>query len=153
MPAGFSAPRMRAGSPDMWTSDNISVGMLTSSNAVAISSSVVVNGCPACGLRTVSVLPRRLANWNMFQKSVTPDGREPRLRCVDTAVLARVNGSAPPDVPLSDIDLGSWKFWVADDDLRDGAFATLRREAPVSFHAPLETPGVQEGPGHWAITR
>ena len=56
-------------------------------------------------------------------------------------------------MPLSDIDLGSWKFWVADDDLRDGAFATLRREAPISFHAPLETPGVQEGPGHWAITR
>ena len=29
-----SSPRMSAGSPDMWTSDSISVGMLTSSNAV-----------------------------------------------------------------------------------------------------------------------
>ncbi len=40
----------------------------------------------------------------------------------------------PPTVPLSDIDLGSWEFWGLDDDVRDGAFATLRREAPVSFH-------------------
>jgi len=56
-------------------------------------------------------------------------------------------------VPLTDIDLGDWSFWVQDDDLRDGAFATLRREAPVSFHPALETPGVQEGPGHWAVTR
>ena len=39
-----------------------------------------------------------------------------------------------PDVPLSDIDLGSWDFWARDDDVRDGAFATLRREAPVSWH-------------------
>ena len=38
------------------------------------------------------------------------------------------------------IDLGSWEFWVKDDDLRDGAFATLRREAPISFHHPLDTP-------------
>ncbi len=72
---------------------------------------------------------------------------------MDIAALTRRNGSAPPDVPLSDIDLGSWKFWIQDDDLRDGAFATLRREAPISFHAPLETPGVEEGAGHWAITR
>ena len=64
-----------------------------------------------------------------------------------------MNGTAPPDVPLSDIDLGAWKFWVLDDDLRDGAFATLRREAPISFHMPLETPGVDGGPGHWALTR
>ena len=87
----------------------------------------------------------------MFQKSVTAAGPEPTLG--DVGIAARVNGTAPPDVPLSDIDLGSWKFWVQDDDLRDGAFATLRREAPVSFHPPLETPGVQEGPGHWALTR
>ena len=67
--------------------------------------------------------------------------------------LVRVNGAPPPEVPLSEIDLGSWKFWVQSDDFRDGAFATLRREAPVSFHLPLETPGVQKGPGHWVITR
>src|SRR6185312_14599035 len=26
-------------------------------------------------------------------------------------------------------------------------------EAPISFHQPLETPGVEPGPGHWALTR
>ena len=87
-----------------------------------------------------SVLSRRIANWNMFQKSMTAAGPEPTLG--DVGIAARMNGSAPPDVRLSDIDLGSWKFWVQDDDLRDGAFSTLRREAPISFHPPLETPGV-----------
>ena len=52
----------------------------------------------------------------------------------DVGIATRVNGTAPPDVPLSDIDLGSVKFWSLDDDIRDGAFTTLRREAPVSFH-------------------
>jgi len=87
----------------------------------------------------------------MFQKSMTPAEPEPTLG--DVGIAARVNGTAPPDVPLSNIDLGAWEFWVKDDDLRDGAFATLRREAPISFHPPLETPGVQEGLGHWAVTR
>lgn len=49
-------------------------------------------------------------------------------------IAPRVNGAAPPDVPLSEINLGSWDFWALDDDIRDGAFATLRREAPISFH-------------------
>ncbi len=84
------------------------------------------------------------------QKSSTHRRREPRLDNV--GIATRVNGTAPPDVPLSDIDLGDWKFWTLDDDLRDGAFATLRREAPISFHLPLVVPGVEEGPGHWALT-
>ena len=48
-------------------------------------------------------------------------------------IATRVNGTAPPEVPLADIDLGTWDFWALDDDLRDGAFATLRRENPISF--------------------
>ena len=79
----------------------------------------------------------------MFQKSVTGGGQEPTLGVV--GIATRVNGTAPPDVPLADIDLGEWKFWVQDDDLRDGAFATLRREAPISFHEPLDTPGGNAG--------
>jgi methyl-branched lipid omega-hydroxylase len=43
------------------------------------------------------------------------------------SIATRVNGVAPPEVPVSDIDLGSWEFWLQDDDVRDGAFATLRR--------------------------
>ena len=48
-------------------------------------------------------------------------------------IATRANGTAPPEVPLADIDLGAWDFWALDDDQRDGAFTTLRREAPISF--------------------
>ncbi|ADT99267.1 MULTISPECIES: cytochrome P450 [Mycolicibacterium] len=65
----------------------------------------------------------------------------------------RRNGIAPPEVPLADIDLGSWEFWGLDDDFRDGAFATLRREAPVSFHRAYITDEDAEVAGHWALTR
>jgi cytochrome P450 len=64
-----------------------------------------------------------------------------------------VNGSAPPDVPRSEINLGSWDFWALDDDLREGAFATLRREAPVSWHPEFIQDGFEGGRGHWAVTR
>jgi cytochrome P450 len=64
-----------------------------------------------------------------------------------------VNGTAPPEVPLADVDLGSLDFWALDDDLRDGTFATLRREAPISFWAEPVMPGFEEGPGHWALTK
>jgi methyl-branched lipid omega-hydroxylase len=87
----------------------------------------------------------------MFQKSVTAAGLQPTLG--DVGIATRVNGLAPPDVPLSDIDLGDWKFWSLDDDLRDGAFATLRREAPISFHPALESPATDDHVGHWALTR
>ena len=80
----------------------------------------------------------------MFQKSVTAAWPEPTLG--EVGIATRVNGTAPPDVPLSDIDLGAWKFWVLDDDLRDGAFATLRREAPISFHSRSRHPGWREVP-------
>jgi len=68
-------------------------------------------------------------------------------------IATRVNGTAPPEVPLADIDISTWDFWALDDDLRDGAFATLRREAPISFwHEPVQ-PGFEEGKGHWALTK
>ena len=69
------------------------------------------------------------------------------------AIATCRNGAAPPDVPLADIDLGDWRFWQRDEQWRDGAFATLRREAPISFHRPLRGGGVDPGPGHWALTR
>ncbi|WP_375481917.1 cytochrome P450 [uncultured Mycobacterium sp.] len=68
-------------------------------------------------------------------------------------IATRLNGAAPPKVPLADIDLSSWDFWGLDDDVRDGAFATLRREAPISFWAEPVQPGFEEGPGHWAFTK
>jgi methyl-branched lipid omega-hydroxylase len=68
-------------------------------------------------------------------------------------IATRVNGAAPPEVPLAGIDLSSWDFWARDDDLRDGAFATLRREAPISFWAEPVQPGFEAGAGHWALTK
>ena len=64
-----------------------------------------------------------------------------------------VNGEAPPEVALSDIDMGSLGFWARDDTFRDGAFATLRREAPIVFVKEIEFDGFQAGPGHWALMR
>jgi cytochrome P450 len=68
-------------------------------------------------------------------------------------IAPRKNGTPPPDVPLADADLGSMEFWDQDDDRRDGAFATLRREAPISFFPTPELPGFSAGAGHWALTR
>jgi methyl-branched lipid omega-hydroxylase len=39
-----------------------------------------------------------------------------------------------------------------DDDLRDGVFATLRREAPIAFFEVVEFAGFAPGAGHWALT-
>jgi hypothetical protein len=70
--------------------------------------------------------------------------------------VTRVNGTPPPDIALADADLGSWDFWGLDDDVRDGAFATLRREAPVRFFEAFMAEGPDgdtEVAGHWALTR
>jgi methyl-branched lipid omega-hydroxylase len=68
-------------------------------------------------------------------------------------IATRVNGAPPLDVPLDEIDLASWDFWDLDDEYRDGAFATLRREAPISFWREPVSEGFDEGPGHWALTK
>lgn len=70
-----------------------------------------------------------------------------------SGIARRENGVPPPDVPLADVDLGSLDFWELDDDVRDGAFATLRREAPIAFFDAPEFPGFTSGAGHWALTR
>lgn len=72
---------------------------------------------------------------------------------ISTGLPARRNGAEPPSVPLSEINLGSWDFWALDDDVRDGAFATLRREAPVSHQPEFVQDGFEPGRGHWAVTR
>jgi cytochrome P450 len=78
---------------------------------------------------------------------------EPRTAAVvDAAIAPRENGAPPPRVALEDVDLGNFEFWALDDDLRDGAFATLRRESPLSFHDTPEFAGFDTGAGHWALT-
>jgi cytochrome P450 len=72
---------------------------------------------------------------------------------LETGIPTRENGAPPPDVPFAEIELGSLDFWGRGDDFRDGAFATLRREAPISFWPAIETEGFTAGNGHWALTK
>src|SRR4051812_48825482 len=74
-------------------------------------------------------------------------------RLPDVGIATRVNGAAPADVPLSDIDLSSWDFWGLDDDIRDGAFATLRGGARVSSHESFIGEEFTPGAGHGVLTR
>ena len=68
-------------------------------------------------------------------------------------IATHVNGQAPPHVPLEDINLGTLEFWARDDSFRDGAFATLRDEAPIKFFREIEFEGFEAGAGHWALTK
>ncbi|MBI3216863.1 MAG: cytochrome P450 [Mycobacterium sp.] len=70
-----------------------------------------------------------------------------------TGIAPRTNGEPPPQVPLSEVTMDNWEFWSRNDDFRDGAFATLRREAPITFFEEARFEGVEPGPGHWALTR
>jgi methyl-branched lipid omega-hydroxylase len=74
------------------------------------------------------------------------------MTTIESEIAQRENGTPPPEVPLSEIDLGSLKFWGWDDDRRDGAFVTLRREAPIKFFEAPVVKGFDAGPGHWALT-
>jgi cytochrome P450 len=58
------------------------------------------------------------------------------------------------DLAVGDIKLGDIEQWMRPD--REGIFAKLRAERPVSFHEePVPPPEVNfpQGPGFWAITR
>jgi methyl-branched lipid omega-hydroxylase len=70
-----------------------------------------------------------------------------------TGISTRVNGAPPPEIPLADIHLESLEFWSLDDDVRDAAFATLRREAPISFWPAIQMEGFESGSGYWALTK
>jgi cytochrome P450 len=74
-------------------------------------------------------------------------------RAAPAGIATRVNGQPPPHIPLEDINLGRLKFWSRDDSIRDGAFATLRREAPITFFQEIEFEGFERGPGHWALMK
>ena len=52
------------------------------------------------------------------------------MTTIDSGITHRENGTPPPEVPLQRYRPGLTQFWSWDDDRRDGAFVTLRREAP-----------------------
>lgn len=61
-----------------------------------------------------------------------------------------------PHKRQTDVDISSISFWSRGLEERDRAFARLRAEAPVSWHPPLETPGLPKRSreaGFWAVTR
>ncbi len=60
-----------------------------------------------------------------------------------------------PRVPLDEIDLSDPEFWLKDRAYRDGAFKTLRDEAPFAFFEErvIENAPFPPGPGYRAITR
>jgi cytochrome P450 len=58
------------------------------------------------------------------------------------------------DLAVDEIRLGDIEQWMRPD--REGIFAKLRAEAPVSFHEEPEPPpevDFAKGPGFWALTR
>ncbi|HAP74541.1 MAG TPA: cytochrome P450 [Acidimicrobiaceae bacterium] len=60
----------------------------------------------------------------------------------------------PADVALGSFDLSDPAFWTAPRDVREGAFATLRREQPVAWFDEWEFEGnpFPKGPGYWALS-
>ena len=85
-------------------------------------------------------------------ETITTAGEETLLSS-PMGIASRVNGQLPPEMALDDINLGTFEFWGMDDSLRDGAFTTLRREAPIKFFHEVEFEGIEAGPGHWALTK
>jgi cytochrome P450 len=54
---------------------------------------------------------------------------------------------------VDEIDLSSPDFWTLPPEEREGGFATLREERPISFHEEFEVDFLPRGPGYWALTR
>jgi cytochrome P450 len=55
------------------------------------------------------------------------------------------------ELALDEIRLGAPETWLRPD--REGLFAKLRAERPVSFHEEAEIPNFPRGPGFWSLTR
>ena len=55
------------------------------------------------------------------------------------------------DLSVDEIQLGQFETWARPD--REGLFARLRAERPISFHEEGEFPGVPKGPGFWSAVR
>lgn len=54
---------------------------------------------------------------------------------------------------VDEICLSDPEFWVRPLEEREGAFATLREERPVSFHEEWDFEIVPKGPGYWSLAR
>ena len=57
------------------------------------------------------------------------------------------------DLAVDDIDLSDPLFWARPEEEREGAFATLRAERPISFHEERDYVVFPQGPGYYALSR
>jgi methyl-branched lipid omega-hydroxylase len=57
------------------------------------------------------------------------------------------------NLKAEDIDLSNPLFWALPLEDREGAFATLRAERPVSFHNEPELAILPRGPGYWSFVK
>jgi methyl-branched lipid omega-hydroxylase len=56
-------------------------------------------------------------------------------------------------IPVDQIWLADPAFWARPLEEREGAFQTLRRERPISWHEEPDIVVLPRGPGFWAVTR
>jgi cytochrome P450 len=54
---------------------------------------------------------------------------------------------------VDEIQLSDPLFWQRPMEEREGAFAALRRERPVSFHEEPDVVILPRGPGYWSVTK
>ena len=89
----------------------------------------------------------------MLEEKDDGNGLMKAFACGPTTLLSYKGLMTTPQTMLSvdEIKLSDPAFWLRDD--RDGCFAKLRAERPVSWHEELEYPGIPKGPGFWAVTR
>lgn len=52
-----------------------------------------------------------------------------------------------------EVDLSSFELWAAPEEVREAAFALLRRERPVARFEEYPYGDFPAGPGYWALTR
>jgi hypothetical protein len=63
-----------------------------------------------------------------------------------------------PKLPahVDEVDLSDIEFWSRPIEEREGAFALLRRERPISFCEEFDPPPeipLPKGPGYWSVTK
>jgi methyl-branched lipid omega-hydroxylase len=69
------------------------------------------------------------------------------------AVDAASGFDAIEGIALEEIDLSDRDFWLEPPTVRHAVFDRLRVERPFAFFAEPEIPGLDPGPGYYAVTR
>jgi methyl-branched lipid omega-hydroxylase len=69
------------------------------------------------------------------------------------AVDAAPGLAGPEKIAVDSIDLSDRDFWLEPPEVRHAVFDTLRAQRPFAFFAEPEIPGMDVGPGYFAITR